>query len=206
MTKLSAVARTKIAKILPMLGSDRSGEALAAGEALRRILKAEGLDLHDLAASLVDHDRPPVAPQEEKATNRGPPTDEVRKRTWAAKQAPPATRPEAIRSMIEALLAKEKFRSEARDAEENARRQSFRDVADIRYWNVHGGVDLDELEEHWLKLREAERALVRKFKWRYDRRRWCEADVIRRLEALSGSVGQRRRTYKIARKPSKRRA
>jgi hypothetical protein len=173
MTKLSAVARTKIAKILPMLGSDRSGEALAAGEALRRILKAEGLDLHDLAASLLDHNRPPVAAQEEKATNRGSPTDEVRKR---------------------------------RDAEENARRQRFRDVADILYWNVHSGVDLDELEAHWLKLREAERALVRKFKWRYDRRRWCEADVIRRLEALSGSVGQRRRTYKIARKPSKRRA
>jgi hypothetical protein len=153
-----------------MLGSDRSGEVVAAGEALGRILTAEGLDLHDLAASLLDHDRVPATAQKE-TSSRGGSTDEVRKR---------------------------------RDAEEEARRQRFRNVQDILYDNVHGGVELDELEAHWLKLREAERALVRKFKWRYYRRIWCEPDVIRQLSSLSGSVGQRRRIYKIGTKPNKR--
>jgi hypothetical protein len=170
MTNLSAGARARMAKIIPTLASDRNGEVLAAADALRRVLKAEGLDLHDLAASLLNHDRPPATVQKETG-GRGGYADEVRKR-W--------------------------------DAEEEARRQRFRDVRDILYENVHEGIDLNELEQHWPKLREAERSLVRKFKWRYYRRLWCEPDVIRQLQSLSASVSQRRRTYKLSTKPSKR--
>lgn len=43
----------KVGRILPLLGSDREGEVLAAVAALRRTLGTARLDLHDLAAELL---------------------------------------------------------------------------------------------------------------------------------------------------------
>jgi hypothetical protein len=51
MGSLSAVA-PKLAKLLPLLGSDADGEVVACVHAIRRTLKAEGLDLHALADAL----------------------------------------------------------------------------------------------------------------------------------------------------------
>ena len=50
---------TKVSRILPLLGSDRDGEVLAAVAALRRTLSTARLDLNDLAAELL-HPAPAV--------------------------------------------------------------------------------------------------------------------------------------------------
>jgi hypothetical protein len=42
----------KLAKIFPLLASDRDGEVLGAVVAIRRTLAAVGLDLHDLAGAI----------------------------------------------------------------------------------------------------------------------------------------------------------
>jgi hypothetical protein len=42
----------KLEKMLPLLGSDRPGEVLAAAAAIDRHLRANGQDWHDLAAAL----------------------------------------------------------------------------------------------------------------------------------------------------------
>jgi hypothetical protein len=49
-SKLSSVVRGKLAKLLPMLSSDRDGERIGAVAAIGRVLKSEKLDWHDLAA------------------------------------------------------------------------------------------------------------------------------------------------------------
>jgi len=48
---LEAVA-PKLTKLLPLLGTNHDGEALAAVRAIERTLKSAGLDFHDLASSL----------------------------------------------------------------------------------------------------------------------------------------------------------
>ncbi len=45
-----------IAKLIPRLASDHDGEVVATVRAIRRVLEADGLDLHDLAARLAGQD------------------------------------------------------------------------------------------------------------------------------------------------------
>lgn len=52
MKTLSSVTRAKIAKVLPLLASDKPGEVLAAVAATRRSLAADQCDLHDLARAV----------------------------------------------------------------------------------------------------------------------------------------------------------
>lgn len=49
---LNEFARRKLAALLPLLGSDKDGEALGAARAISRTLQAAGLDFHDLAKML----------------------------------------------------------------------------------------------------------------------------------------------------------
>jgi hypothetical protein len=60
MTALAPIA-PKIAKLIPLLSSDKDGEVLAATRAIERTLKSAGLDLHALAAAIGDP--PPVPPE-----------------------------------------------------------------------------------------------------------------------------------------------
>lgn len=46
------VAENRLGRIIALLGSDKDGEVLAAVAALRRTLKANGADLHDLISLL----------------------------------------------------------------------------------------------------------------------------------------------------------
>ena len=48
--------------LLISLGSDAEGERTAASEALKRLLKNNGLDLHDMAGALVEAAPPPAPP------------------------------------------------------------------------------------------------------------------------------------------------
>lgn len=48
MTDLTATAR-RLAKIVPLLGSDQPGEVVGAAAGLARVLQAGGMDLNDLA-------------------------------------------------------------------------------------------------------------------------------------------------------------
>ncbi|MFD0846908.1 hypothetical protein [Sphingosinicella xenopeptidilytica] len=50
----------KLAKLIPLLGSDRDGEALATVRALERTLRAAGLDFHALAAAVEHEEAQPV--------------------------------------------------------------------------------------------------------------------------------------------------
>jgi hypothetical protein len=50
--KLSPAVRDKLAKLLPLLSSDRDGERVGAVAAIDRVLKSEKLDWHDLAAQI----------------------------------------------------------------------------------------------------------------------------------------------------------
>jgi hypothetical protein len=50
--KLSPAVRDKIAKLLPLLSSDRDGERVGTVAAIDRVLKSEKLDWHDLAAQI----------------------------------------------------------------------------------------------------------------------------------------------------------
>ena len=43
---------SRLAKLLPVLASDKAGEVVAATAAITRIMQAEGLDWHDLAGSM----------------------------------------------------------------------------------------------------------------------------------------------------------
>jgi hypothetical protein len=51
MTDLTATGR-RLAKVLPLLGSDQPGEVTAAAAGLVRVLNAGGMDLNDLAGVL----------------------------------------------------------------------------------------------------------------------------------------------------------
>ena len=44
-----ATAAPRLAKLIPMLGTDRDGEIVGTVHAIRRTLKSAGCDLHDLA-------------------------------------------------------------------------------------------------------------------------------------------------------------
>lgn len=50
-----APAFPKVAKLLPLLGSDRDGEVVAAAHAIGRTLAAAGLSFHDLAELVATH-------------------------------------------------------------------------------------------------------------------------------------------------------
>ena len=50
--KLSPAVRDKIAKLLPLLSSDRDGERVGTVAAIDRVLKNSNLDWHDLAARI----------------------------------------------------------------------------------------------------------------------------------------------------------
>lgn len=43
---------SKVARLIPLLGSDVDGEVVSAARAIARTLKSAGLDLHDLARQL----------------------------------------------------------------------------------------------------------------------------------------------------------
>ena len=51
-SKLSSVVRRKLAKLLPLLSSDRDGERVGTVAAIDRVLKSEKLDWHDVAAQI----------------------------------------------------------------------------------------------------------------------------------------------------------
>lgn len=55
---LPSAVTPKLAKLIPMLGSDRAGELLAAVYAIQRTLKAAGSDLHAVAAVIERAGRP----------------------------------------------------------------------------------------------------------------------------------------------------
>jgi hypothetical protein len=48
MSALSQRCRDRLAKLIPLLGSDADGEVLSASRAIRNVLAAEGRDLHAL--------------------------------------------------------------------------------------------------------------------------------------------------------------
>ena len=50
--KLSPVVRGKLAKLLPLLSSDRDGERVGTVAAIDRVLKSAKLDWHDVAAQI----------------------------------------------------------------------------------------------------------------------------------------------------------
>jgi hypothetical protein len=50
--KLPSVVRDKLAKLLPLLSSDRDGERVGTVAAIDRVLKSKNLDWHDLAAQI----------------------------------------------------------------------------------------------------------------------------------------------------------
>ena len=52
MTSISDKARDRLGKLIPRLASDQDPEVLATVHAMRSTLRADGLDLHDLAAAI----------------------------------------------------------------------------------------------------------------------------------------------------------
>lgn len=49
----------KLRKLVPLLGSDKEGEVVAAAQAIVRTLNGLGLDLHDVAEAVQDRYQPP---------------------------------------------------------------------------------------------------------------------------------------------------
>ncbi len=66
MTAIAEIA-PKLSKLFPLLGSDKDGEVLAAVGAIRRMLRAHNLDLHDLAKAIT------ATPQPTHSFRRTPP-------------------------------------------------------------------------------------------------------------------------------------
>jgi len=64
--------RKRIAQMMPLLSSDNTGECAAAAMAMGRLLKANGLDWHDLTAAFAD--TPVVPPQAAPAARSRPTT------------------------------------------------------------------------------------------------------------------------------------
>ena len=56
---VSKALRRKLGKLIPLLGSDKVGERAGAAAAIKRLLTAEGLDLHDLADNVGPFPEPP---------------------------------------------------------------------------------------------------------------------------------------------------
>jgi hypothetical protein len=52
MTESLCAAVSKVPLLIPLLGSDKDGEVVAAARAIGRTLRAEGRDFHDLARAL----------------------------------------------------------------------------------------------------------------------------------------------------------
>ena len=62
MNPLPSPVRERLAKLVPMLASDKDGEVLATAAAIRRTLATAGADLHDLVAMFNPTVAPPAAP------------------------------------------------------------------------------------------------------------------------------------------------
>jgi hypothetical protein len=62
---MSPKLAVRLSKLLPLLASDKEGEVLATVQAIRAALLGEGLDLHDLSASIANGEvvATPRAPQ-----------------------------------------------------------------------------------------------------------------------------------------------
>lgn len=58
---IDPVTRIALAKLVRLLASDKDGEALGAVYAIRRLLRTNKRDLHDLAA-IIEHARPLAPP------------------------------------------------------------------------------------------------------------------------------------------------
>jgi hypothetical protein len=76
-SKLSPVVRDKLAKLLPMLSSDRDGERIAAVAAIDRVLKSQKLDWHDLAAHTAQPVERQPQPQPQKGGRPGMDSDDL---------------------------------------------------------------------------------------------------------------------------------
>jgi hypothetical protein len=62
---LTAATRRRLADLLPRLDSDHDGETIATARAISRVLRAEGLDLHDVAALIVSAPVPEGRPSDD---------------------------------------------------------------------------------------------------------------------------------------------
>lgn len=60
MTAWSDELRTKLAKLIRLLGSPQEGEVVAAARAIQRTLASESLDLHDLVDALLPTGQAPA--------------------------------------------------------------------------------------------------------------------------------------------------
>lgn len=78
MTALAPVA-PKLAKLIPLLSSDKDGEVVATARAIERMLRGIGLDLHALAAALAAEPEVKVV-----VVYRDPPKKAAEPDTWAA--------------------------------------------------------------------------------------------------------------------------
>jgi hypothetical protein len=86
---------SKLAKLVPRLGSNHPGEVIATVEAIRRTLAAVGLDLHDLARAIADHFNPPRRSAKHGA-RRNPVSDAIHAGCARSSPAPSPARANAI--------------------------------------------------------------------------------------------------------------
>lgn len=69
---LSADLSARVARLLPLLGSDQTGEVAATAAALTRVLGTAGRDLHDLAEHVAEGPREVIVYRERPAPHPGP--------------------------------------------------------------------------------------------------------------------------------------
>jgi hypothetical protein len=111
-----SINREKIALLIPRLASNFDGEVLATVLAIRRLLKASGNDLHDLAR-LVDAAQNQEKPQQEKPRQENP---------WEQKKR---ARPTDVIELVELLLCCPGLTDWEREFLE-----SIHDQATRKYW------------------------------------------------------------------------
>jgi hypothetical protein len=108
---LPADAAARVAKLIPMLGSDNDGEVVATVRALRRVLAGAGSDLHGLAAVVAGASPAPrPGPQPQPRPGYGHP-DTNAARAWAEMER-------NMRDQAEAAIRRMEARQAARQVAE----------------------------------------------------------------------------------------
>ncbi|WP_152048242.1 hypothetical protein [Aureimonas psammosilenae] len=92
MTTLNAITIAKVAKLLPMLTSDKDGEVIATARAVVRVLAKEGATVHDIAAKLEAQPTERIV-YRDRVVYRDVPKAEPKKRKPRKAKAPKATPP-----------------------------------------------------------------------------------------------------------------
>ena len=100
--QLTSDVREKLGKLLPLLSSSHAGEQAGAAAAIKRVLEAAGLDIHDLTGAILSAPAAATAPPPRRSTR----SDDEQDTTFTSHE---------IVELVEALRSRRQFNASSEE-------------------------------------------------------------------------------------------